>query len=89
MAAEVPKLYCFHPFFYWLRSSDDTFSLALEKVRTLVQCMRVRLSANWMTASNRRERVCIWFGQPLGALNQFINSIVWNKNVVNRAPVMV
>ena len=55
-------------------------------MRTLVQCMRVRLSANWMTASNRGTCMyMVW--TALGCLNQFINSVVWNKNVVNRAPV--
>ena len=61
-----PQLYRFCPFFYWLRSSDDTFSLALEKC--------VLLSNVWeyvllLIGCQRRieGHVCIWFGQPLGA----------------------
>jgi Pheromone A receptor len=39
-----------------------------------------------MTASNRGTCFYIVWA-ALGCLSQFINSVIWNKNVINRAPV--
>ncbi|KIM89832.1 hypothetical protein PILCRDRAFT_198438 [Piloderma croceum F 1598] len=46
-------------------------------------CLLVNLE---MTASNRGTCLYIVWA-ALGCLNQFINSVVWDKNVINRAPV--
>jgi hypothetical protein len=50
------------------------------------QCLSVCIVANQMTASNRGTCFyMVW--TALGCLNQFINSVVWNKSTVNKAPV--
>ena len=44
------------------------------------------LTNQWMTVSNTGTCLCMaWIA--VGCLTQFINSVVWDKNVVNRAPV--
>src|SRR5882724_5647776 len=41
-----------------------------------------------MTALASNRGTCLYIiWSALGCLNQFINSVVWNKNTVNKAPV--
>ena len=53
---------------------------------SIISALSHRLTNQWMSVSN--TGMCLYMGwTAIGCLNQFINSVVWNKNVVNRVPV--
>ena len=71
--------------FHWFRIECYSTLLAPSRYEEVIYVIRVTHSTYGVAWNTGTCLYMIWTG--LGCLLQCVNSIVWNKNTVNRAPV--